>query len=49
MDAIEGLRYRARDSLKAVTRFAVVEARRKELADEILHSEKVCCVVRMGC
>lgn len=41
MEAIEGLRYRARDALKAVTRFAVREARRKELHDEILASEKV--------
>ncbi len=41
MEAIEGLRYRARDAMKTISHFAVREARRKELNNEILTSEKV--------
>ena len=44
MEAVEGLRYRANDALRLVSKAAVREARKKEITREILNSQtlKVC-------
>ena len=44
MEAIEGLRYRANDALSRLTKHVIAEARKKEIAHEILTSDalKVC-------
>ncbi|XP_030365869.1 probable ATP-dependent RNA helicase DDX56 [Strigops habroptila] len=41
MEEIEGLRYRCRDAMRAVTKQAVKEARLREIKDELLNSEKL--------
>lgn len=41
METISGLRYRADDAMRAVSRRAVRLARRKEIEEEILNSEKL--------
>ena len=41
MEAIEGLRYRSNDAFRAVTKVAIREARRKEIHQEIINSEKL--------
>lgn len=41
MSEIEGFRYRVQDSMRAVTKAAVKEARMKEIRTEILNSEKL--------
>ncbi len=39
MSAVEGMRYRANDALRRVTKAAIREARKKEITKEILNSE----------
>ena len=41
MDTISGLRYRAEEAMRAVSRHAVRTARRKEIEEEIINSEKL--------
>ena len=39
MEAVEGLRYRANDALRQVSKSSIREARKKEITREILNSE----------
>jgi ATP-dependent RNA helicase DDX56/DBP9 len=41
METIAGLRYRAEDALRAVSKRAIKAARKREIEDEILNSEKL--------
>jgi ATP-dependent RNA helicase DDX56/DBP9 len=45
MESISGLRYRADDAMRAVSRRAVRLARRKEIEEEIINSEKLKVIV----
>jgi ATP-dependent RNA helicase DDX56/DBP9 len=41
MEELDGFRYRAQDVLRAVSRKAVLEARLKEISDQVLHSKRL--------
>ena len=41
MTSVEGFRYRCRDAYRAVTKFSIQEARRKEIKQEMINSEKL--------
>ncbi len=47
METVEGLRYRSDDIMRMVNPHAVRRARRKEIEEEIINSEKLkvgCCM-----
>jgi ATP-dependent RNA helicase DDX56/DBP9 len=41
MDEVEGLRYRAMDAMRSVTRIAIKEARSKEISEQMAKSERL--------
>lgn len=41
MAAVDGLRYRANDAMRKVTKAAIRDARKKEIAREIINSESL--------